>query len=162
MLKFDAIGCVECCYTLLGGGFARVMKLAEFLPCVAAALGDQDDIKMLAHLIVIRLAAIAGASLLEGTEQLVEPLRATLTKKPKDNAVKQEIERNDELVRSAMRAVRAIAALDGVGTCVAFKAMVAAELVEGELAPKYQAVLQEDVGADSMATSLTQSQRELF
>jgi hypothetical protein len=44
---------------------------------------------MLAHLIVVRLAAFAGASLLEGLDQLVEPLRVTLSTKAKENAVKQ-------------------------------------------------------------------------
>lgn len=50
----------------------------------------------------------AGNALLESLDHLVEPLRTTLTFKPSQTAVKQEIERNEELVRSALRSVVAI------------------------------------------------------
>ena len=41
-------------------------------------------------------------------ERLVEPLRTTVTTKVKANSVKQEYEKQDELKRSAMRAVAAL------------------------------------------------------
>ena len=42
-----------------------------------------------------------------GVDILVEPLRATLQTKVKANSVKQEFEKQDELKRSALRAVAA-------------------------------------------------------
>lgn len=39
---------------------------------------------------------------------MVEPLRIVVTTKPKDTAVKQQVERNEELVRSALRVVALI------------------------------------------------------
>ena len=61
----------------------------------------------------------AGGS---GTEldDFAGPLEATVMAKPKPNAVKQEIEKNDELVRSALRAVSALTRLsdDGTGCCM--------------------------------------------
>ena len=41
-------------------------------------------------------------------ERLVEPLRITVTSKVKTNSVKQEFEKQDELKRSAMRAIAAL------------------------------------------------------
>lgn len=41
-------------------------------------------------------------------ERLVEPLRTTVTTRVKANSVKQEYEKQDELKRSAMRAVAAL------------------------------------------------------
>ena len=41
-------------------------------------------------------------------DRIVEPLRATCTTKVKANSVKQEFEKQDELKRSAMRAVAAL------------------------------------------------------
>ena len=78
----------ECMYTLLAT-FGRSIDLPPFIGTLVEALGDDYDIAMLAHLIVIRLAAFAGASLLEALEQLVEPLRVTLSTKTKEGAVKQ-------------------------------------------------------------------------
>ena len=48
-------------------------------------------------------------------DKLVEPLRTTVTTKVKANAVKQEYEKQDELKRSAMRAVAALMAIPGAG-----------------------------------------------
>ena len=43
-----------------------------------------------------------------GLDRLVEPLRATCTTKVKAHSVKQEFEKQDELKRSALRAVVAL------------------------------------------------------
>lgn len=43
-----------------------------------------------------------------GLDRLVEPLRATCTTKVKAHSVKQEFEKQDELKRSALRAVAAL------------------------------------------------------
>lgn len=45
----------------------------------------------------------------------VEPLRMTCTMKVKANAVKQEYEKQDELKRSALRALSALAAIPKAG-----------------------------------------------
>ena len=44
----------------------------------------------------------------EGVEKLIDPLRSTIQSKAKANSVKQEYEKQDELKRSAMRAVAAL------------------------------------------------------
>lgn len=48
-------------------------------------------------------------------DQFVEPLRATCTMKVKANAVKQEYEKQDELKRSALRALSALASIPKAG-----------------------------------------------
>lgn len=48
-------------------------------------------------------------------DQFVEPLRATCTLKVKANAVKQEYEKQDELKRSALRALAALASIPKAG-----------------------------------------------
>ena len=56
-----------------------------------SVLVDVYDIQMLNHLILIRLAKKAGASLIAGLDPLIEPLRQDITSKPKDTAVKQQV-----------------------------------------------------------------------
>lgn len=48
-------------------------------------------------------------------DQIIEPLRATCTTKVKANSVKQEFEKQDELKRSAMRAVAALLQIPDAG-----------------------------------------------
>lgn len=46
-----------------------------------------------------------------GLDETVEPLKGTLTYRMKDNAVKSEIDKNNELCRSAVRVVVTLAKL---------------------------------------------------
>lgn len=53
-------------------------------------------------------------------DQIVEPLRVTCTTKVKANSVKQEFEKQDELKRSAMRAVAALLQIPDAGILTHF------------------------------------------
>ena len=55
-----------------------------------------------------------------GLDKLIEPLRATIQSKAKANSVKQEFEKQDELKRSAMRAIAALLTIpdSGMYVCV--------------------------------------------
>ena len=61
------------------------------------------------------LLQLCPGAVLTKLDKLVEPLRTTVTTKVKANAVKQEYEKQDELKRSAMRAVAALMAIPGAG-----------------------------------------------
>jgi hypothetical protein len=79
-------------------------------------------------------------------ESVLESLRvpSTLTATLKENAVKQQIERHNELVRSAMRAVRALEKLPDAETVAKFGEMVRTNLKTGKLAERYAAVIAEE------------------
>ncbi|XP_063225020.1 cullin-associated NEDD8-dissociated protein 1 [Bacillus rossius redtenbacheri] len=98
----------ECMYTLLDSCLDRI-DIFEFLNHVESGLKDHYDIKLLTYLMVARLAQLCPTAVLQRLERLVEPLRNTCTTKVKANSVKQEYEKQDELKRSALRAVSALA-----------------------------------------------------
>ncbi|XP_060552206.1 cullin-associated NEDD8-dissociated protein 1-like [Ruditapes philippinarum] len=97
----------ECMYTLLDSCLDRI-DIFEFLNHVEDGLKDHYDIKMLTYLMLVRLSHLCPSAVLQRLDRLVEPLRATCTTKVKANSVKQEFEKQDELKRSAMRAVAAL------------------------------------------------------
>ena len=78
-------------------------------------LRDHYDIKMLTYLMVSRVAQLCPGAVLTKLDKLVEPLKQTVTTKVKANAVKQEYEKQDELKRSAMRAIAALMHVPGAG-----------------------------------------------
>jgi cullin-associated NEDD8-dissociated protein 1 len=41
-------------------------------------------------------------------ESLVDPLQKTINFKPKQDAVKQEVDRNEDMIRSALRAIASL------------------------------------------------------
>ncbi|XP_066158775.1 cullin-associated NEDD8-dissociated protein 1 isoform X1 [Euwallacea fornicatus] len=97
----------ECMYTLLDSCLDKI-DIFEFINHVESGLKDHYDIKMLTYLMVARLSQICPGFVLQRLDRLIEPLRVTLTLKVKANSVKQEYEKQDELKRSAMRAVAAL------------------------------------------------------
>uniref|UniRef100_A0A7N6FJD9 TATA-binding protein interacting (TIP20) domain-containing protein n=1 Tax=Anabas testudineus TaxID=64144 RepID=A0A7N6FJD9_ANATE len=97
----------ECMYTLLDSCLDRI-DIFTFLNHVEDGLKDHYDIKMLTFLMLARLSSLCPSAVLQRLDRLVEPLRATCTTKVKANSVKQEFEKQDELKRSAMRAVVAL------------------------------------------------------
>ncbi|XP_018320590.1 cullin-associated NEDD8-dissociated protein 1 isoform X2 [Agrilus planipennis] len=101
----------ECMYTLLDSCLDRI-DIFEFLNHVEGGLKDHYDIKMLTYLMVTRLSQICPGAVLQRLERLIEPLKVTCTMKVKANSVKQEYEKQDELKRSAMRAVSALLTID--------------------------------------------------
>jgi len=102
----------ECMYTLLDTCVDR-LDIFEFLSHVQDGLKDHYDIKMLTYLMVARVSQLCPGAVLQKLDRLVEPLKLTCTTKVKANSVKQEYEKQDELKRSAMRAVAALLAIPG-------------------------------------------------
>ncbi|RWS15707.1 Cullin-associated NEDD8-dissociated protein 1-like protein [Dinothrombium tinctorium] len=97
----------ECMYTLLDSCLDRI-DIFEFLNHVEDGLRDHYDVKMLTYLMLVRLSHLCPSAVLNRIERLVEPLKVTCSNKVKTTAVKQEFEKQDELKRSAMRALLAL------------------------------------------------------
>merc|ERR1712083_1208639 len=91
----------------------REVEMGPFKHEVQDGLKDHYDIKMLTYLMVARVAQLCPGAVLTKLDKLVEPLKLTVTTKVKANAVKQEYEKQDELKRSAMRAVAALMHVPG-------------------------------------------------
>jgi hypothetical protein len=80
---------------------------------------------------------------------LVEPLRATVTSKVNEGAVKQQVERNDELIRSALRAVASIAKLPNVEANQKFDEFLKQTVMIGGLAERYAQVAAEEAASNT-------------
>ncbi|XP_076003367.1 cullin-associated NEDD8-dissociated protein 2 [Genypterus blacodes] len=103
----------ECMYTLLDSCLEG-LDILQFLDHVEEGLKDHYDIRMLTFLMLARLVSLCPGAVLQRLDRLVEPLKATCTTKVKAGSVKQEFEKQEELRRSAMRAVAALLAVPEV------------------------------------------------
>jgi cullin-associated NEDD8-dissociated protein 1 len=97
----------ECMYTLLDSCLNQ-LDIFEFLNHVEDGLKDHYDIKMLTYLMLVRLSSLCPNAVLQHIDRIIEPLRTTVQAKVKANSVKQEYQKQDELIRSALRAVVAL------------------------------------------------------
>ncbi|KAJ3111030.1 Cullin-associated NEDD8-dissociated protein 1 [Phlyctochytrium bullatum] len=93
----------ECMFTLLETCLSRI-EVFGFLDRVISGLSDaSQEIKTLCHVMLQRLAVLSPTALITRLDATISPLRETINSKPKNNAVKQEIEKLNDLVRSAVR-----------------------------------------------------------
>ncbi|KAI3438733.1 hypothetical protein D9Q98_001153 [Chlorella vulgaris] len=132
----------ECMDELLDRCYDRV-DAAAFIQHLESGLRDHYDVKMVAHPILTKLAAIAPGQVTSALDRLVEPLQATLQAKVKTDAVKQEVDRNEDMLRSCLRAVDALAKLPSAQQVPLFKQFLDGVVLQAPLKDKYQAIRDE-------------------
>ena len=101
----------ECINTILDSCPALV-NARDVVSAITSGLGDHYDVKMFAHAALRKLSdGVASNSIdavLSSLDAFCPHLEKTLTARMKSDAVQQEIDRNNDLLRSALRAVRSI------------------------------------------------------
>jgi len=131
----------ECMYTLLDTCLTR-LDIQEFISKMVSGLTDEYDIQTLNHLILIRLAKKAGSALLGGLELLIDPLKACVTSVAKDVNVPQQVERNNELIRSALRAIAVVNQIPDIAeTSPKFQDFMKTVVQQGELGKQYTEII---------------------
>ncbi|CAO3590165.1 unnamed protein product [Absidia cylindrospora] len=126
----------ECLYTLLSTCLDKI-DIHGYLDCVQIGLNDQHDIKMLVYLMLSRLGKVASTAVSQKLDNFVAPMKATLDFKIRSNAVKQEIEKNQELVRATVRCIVALSDLAETGNSPKFEQFVE-EVRSGPHADEYK------------------------
>lgn len=97
----------ECMYTLLDT-CQNHLNINEFLLHVEDGLRDHYDIKMLTYLMLIKLASICPSHVFQRFDSLMLPIMEVCRSRTKENAVKQEHERQDELKKASLKAFEAL------------------------------------------------------
>jgi len=115
------------------------LRGGDLKDCLKRGLADVHEIRIVCDLTVTRLAAHDPATLLRLLDDLAEPWRATITKKMRDNAVPQDVERNAELVRSALRAIARASTVPGAETCQALTSLISETILKGDHRETFQA-----------------------
>ncbi|WRX27438.1 TATA-binding protein interacting (TIP20) - like 2 [Theobroma cacao] len=98
----------ECVDTLLDSCLDQVNPSSFIVPYLKSGLDDHYDVKMPCHLILSKLADKCPSAVLAVLDSLVDPLQKTINFKPKQDAVKQEVDRNEDMIRSALRAIASL------------------------------------------------------
>ncbi|XP_074330491.1 cullin-associated NEDD8-dissociated protein 1 [Apium graveolens] len=106
----------ECVDTLLDGCLHQMNPSSFIVPYLRSGLDDHYDVKMPCHLILSKLADKCPSAVLAVLDSLVDPLQKTINFRPKQDAVKQEVDRNEDMIRSALRAIASLNRISG-GDC---------------------------------------------
>lgn len=98
---------------------------------------------MLSHMILARVAKKAPAAIVASIERLIDPLRTAVTSKPKGEAVQQQIERHEDMIKSTLRTIALLAKAEGVDNAPNFQEFITATCLAPPLGEKYAAVNKE-------------------
>ena len=94
----------ETLYALLDEPASRQrLDMSSFYDRIIAGVGDEHEIKILCCLVLSKLINIAPSESARRLESLAQQFRAVLAFKPKDNAVKQELEKLAEHNKAIIR-----------------------------------------------------------
>ncbi|CAH8636247.1 unnamed protein product [Schistosoma haematobium] len=103
----------ECMSTLLETCLDKLV-IPNFLESLIDGLRDHTDIKLLSYQILQRISIIRPMEISAKMEILAVPLKAVLFSKPKDDWVKQEMEKMQELNRSAIGLIVSLRNIDDI------------------------------------------------
>ncbi|KXL49132.1 hypothetical protein M433DRAFT_2638 [Acidomyces richmondensis BFW] len=91
----------ETLYALLESSASRSrLDISAFFDRVVAGLADEHEIKILCCLVLAKLSVITPHETLRRLDALAQAFRSTLIHKPKESAVKQELEKLSEQSRA--------------------------------------------------------------
>ncbi|KAL9241863.1 hypothetical protein vseg_015923 [Gypsophila vaccaria] len=133
----------ECVDTLLDHCLDQVNPSSFIIPYLKSGLDDHYDVKMPCHLILSKLASKCPSAVLAVLDSLVDPLQKTINFKPKQDAVKQEVDRNEDMIRSALRAIAALNHISGGDCSIKFKNLMNEITKSPTLSEKYLSIRNE-------------------
>ncbi|XP_022929375.1 cullin-associated NEDD8-dissociated protein 1 [Cucurbita pepo subsp. pepo] len=133
----------ECVDTLLDSCLDQVNPSSFIVPYLKSGLDDHYDVKMPCHLILSKLADKCPSAVLAVLDSLVDPLQKTINFKPKQDAVKQEVDRNEDMIRSALRAIASLNRISGGDCSLKFKNLMNEISKSPALSEKYYSIRNE-------------------
>jgi cullin-associated NEDD8-dissociated protein 1 len=92
----------ETLYSLMETAFSRI-NILDFYDRIIAGLKDEHDIRALCNLMLTKLSVLDPDETSRRLDSIADCFRTILSTKLKDNAVKQEVEKQEEAVKSTLR-----------------------------------------------------------
>ncbi|KAF5731795.1 cullin-associated NEDD8-dissociated protein 1 [Tripterygium wilfordii] len=133
----------ECVDTLLDSCLDQVNPSSFIVPYLKSGLDDHYDVKMPCHLILSKLADKCPSAVLAVLDSLVDPFQKTTNFKPKQDAVKQEVDRNEDMIRSALRAIASLNHISGSDCSPKFKNLMTEISKSSRLSEKFYSIRNE-------------------
>lgn len=141
----------DCLRTLMSGPLCSSIPVVGLLEHVVVGLQDQADVRSIAQLILMAAANSENASqMVIVIDSIVMALKATLSERLKENTVRQEVERHEESIRGALRAIRAMEAVPEIAASASFQSMMTDVIRTPKLLERYDAIAQHEINLLSM------------
>jgi cullin-associated NEDD8-dissociated protein 1 len=98
-LRKAALNCVQ----TVAVRSVAVLDSVGIVAALAPLLSDSDELKLQAHVVLIKLCAIRPGAVISNLDSLIKPLESTVMQTPKEGASGPEHDRRLEVVKSAIK-----------------------------------------------------------
>ncbi|GAA6010571.1 hypothetical protein JCM10207_007744 [Rhodosporidiobolus poonsookiae] len=127
----------ECMHSLFESCRASV-GVAEYTDRVVAGLSDEEEVKKLAFVMLVRIAQVAPNEVQLRLDNTVPAFTAVFGIVLKDTATKQEAERTLELQRSAIRCLAVLNKLSDAAATPKFATFISSTIQNGKMASEFK------------------------
>ncbi|GAA5945445.1 hypothetical protein JCM10213_005987 [Rhodosporidiobolus nylandii] len=114
------------------------IDLAAYLDRVIAGLKDEEEVKKLCYVMLVRLAQVAPTAVQQRLDDTVPSFTEVFGVVLKDTATKQEAERTLELQKSAVRCIAVLNKLASPSATPKFSTFVATQIANGKMANEFK------------------------
>ncbi|GAA5932570.1 hypothetical protein JCM1841_004316 [Sporobolomyces salmonicolor] len=123
----------ECMHSLLDTCLKQI-ELQAYLSRVIAGLSDEEEVKKLCYVMLVKLAQVAPTAVTQRLDETVPAFTETLGVVLKDNATKQEAERTLELQKSTIRCIAVLNRLASPASTPKFSTYISTVVANGKMA----------------------------
>jgi cullin-associated NEDD8-dissociated protein 1 len=120
-----------------------VLDMPSLMAVLARSLGDTEDIQLHAHQIIISMVSQHSYHLAASLDSFVEPLEKTMNKKP-GTKTGTELERLNDLIKSALRVMITFYTMDGANGSTKFMDLVQRVKGNSKFASQLEAIENEN------------------
>lgn len=136
----------ECMHTLLDTCLKEI-EIHEYLRRVLGGLSDEEEVKKLCYLMLVKLSQIAPTAVTQRLDDSVQAFTETLKTTLKESAVKQETERLEELQKAALRCMAGLNRLASPTTTPKFTQLITTVVLKGAMANDFKELSQTSAAA---------------
>lgn len=137
----------DCLRTFVSGPLCVSIPVVTLLEHVVIGLRDQGDVRAIAQLILVATAGTEAApQMVNVMDAIVRALEATFNERVKENAVRQEVEKYEDSILGALRAVRAMERVPEIASNRAFMMLMSNVVRSSRYQEKYADIVKSEAG----------------
>ncbi|GAA5906905.1 uncharacterized protein JCM6883_005725 [Sporobolomyces salmoneus] len=140
----DGLDIRKAAYECMHSIFENCLKeitIEPFLVRVIAGLSDEEEIKKICYILIVKLAQVAPSEVTQHLDETVEPFTGPFNFVMKENSTKQDAERSIEQQKSITRCVAVLGRLANKDVAPKFCEFVTSTIEKGPMSSEYKEAL---------------------
>jgi cullin-associated NEDD8-dissociated protein 1 len=133
----------DCLGILINKCWDDIPNHESILEAIVKGVADVYEVKLKCHDLLTAVSHLDPSAVLAVLDKVVEPFTKTLSKRIKSDTVRQEVDKNEDMIRSCLRTVDVLHRLQGADNVATFKTFVGNISGDDFLGPRFASLQRE-------------------